>query len=96
MAAPSNPQAAALKLDRYVVIHVATTCDEHGVYVQKDSAETIEIAWILLDSKNCEEVRCRPLPHPWIRPMHTDCRMTAPPGQCSRQAREYAHHRPLQ
>ena len=44
------------KLDRYVVIHVATTCDEHGVYVTKDSAEVIEIGWLLLDSKNCEEV----------------------------------------
>ena len=45
------------KLDRYVVIHVATTCDEHGVYVTKDSAEVIEIGWILLDANKCEEVR---------------------------------------
>jgi len=44
------------KLDRYVVIHVATTCDEHGVYVTKDSAEVIEIGWILLDTKTCDEV----------------------------------------
>lgn len=44
-------------LDRYVVVHVATTCDEHGVYVTKDSAEVIELGWILLDAKNCEEVR---------------------------------------
>ena len=43
-------------LDRYVVIHVATTCDEHGVYVTKDSAEVIELGWILLDAKSCEEV----------------------------------------
>lgn len=43
-------------LDRYVVIHVATTCDEHGVYVTKDSAEVIEVGWILLDAKSCEEV----------------------------------------
>lgn len=42
--------------DRYVVIHVATTCDEHGVYVTKDSAEVIELGWILLDSKSLEEV----------------------------------------
>ena len=47
----------APKLDRYVVIHVATTCDEHGVYVTKDSAEVIELGWILLDSKTCDEVR---------------------------------------
>jgi hypothetical protein len=44
-------------LDRYVVVHVATTCDEHGVYVTKDSAEVIELGWILLDAKNREEVR---------------------------------------
>ena len=50
-AAPPTP-----KLDRYVVIHVATTCDEHGVYVTKDSAEVIELGWILLDSKTCDEV----------------------------------------
>ncbi|OAP55277.1 hypothetical protein AYL99_10250 [Fonsecaea erecta] len=50
-AAPSVP-----KLDRYVVIHVATTCDEHGVYVTKDSAEVIELGWILLDSKTCDEI----------------------------------------
>ncbi|KAJ6130870.1 Zinc finger RanBP2-type [Penicillium capsulatum] len=44
------------KLDRYVVIHVATTCDEHGVYVTKDSAEVIELGWILLDTKTCDEL----------------------------------------
>ncbi|CAD0054414.1 unnamed protein product [Aureobasidium pullulans] len=50
--APTTPGGG---LDRYVVIHVATTCDEHGVYVTKDSAEVIELGWILLDSKNCDE-----------------------------------------
>jgi hypothetical protein len=43
-------------VDRYVVIHVATTCDEHGVYVTKDSAEVIELGWILLDASTMEEV----------------------------------------
>lgn len=53
------------KLDRYVVIHVATTCDEHGVYVTKDSAEVIELGWILLDTKTCEEVHTIPqIPFP--------------------------------
>ena len=52
--ATATPQSS--NLDRYVVIHVATTCDEHGVYVTKDSAEVIEIGWILLDAKSCEEV----------------------------------------
>lgn len=54
------PQAQGGNLDRYVIIHVATTCDEHGVYVTKDSAEVIELGWILLDSKNCDEV-CLPM-----------------------------------
>jgi hypothetical protein len=53
----STAPPAPPNLDRYVVIHVATTCDEHGVYVTKDSAEVIELGWILLDAKNCDEVR---------------------------------------
>ncbi len=51
-----STQSQQGNLDRYVVIHVATTCDEHGVYVTKDSAEVIELGWILLDAKSCEEV----------------------------------------
>jgi hypothetical protein len=61
MAAVSAPTP---KLDRYIVIHVATTCDEHGVYVTKDSAEVIELGWILLDTKTCEEVHFSALPGP--------------------------------
>ncbi|KKK17655.1 RNA binding protein [Aspergillus rambellii] len=53
MASVSSPTP---KLDRYIVIHVATTCDEHGVYVTKDSAEVIELGWILLDTKTCDEL----------------------------------------
>lgn len=49
-------QSPTPKLDRYIVVHVSTTCDEHGVYVTKDSAEVIELGWILLDTKSCEEV----------------------------------------
>ena len=68
LAAPLAPDKSAMaavsaptpKLDRYIVIHVATTCDEHGVYVTKDSAEVIELGWILLDTKTCEEVRSPP------------------------------------
>ena len=52
----ASTQGQKPHLDRYVVIHVATTCDEHGVYVTKDSAEVIELGWILLDAKSCEEV----------------------------------------
>jgi hypothetical protein len=53
-----------LNIDRYVVIHVATTCDEHGVYVTKDSAEVIELGWILVDATTLEEVRNTMLPLP--------------------------------
>lgn len=54
--APSNG-VHNTPFDRYVVIHVATTCDEHGVYVTKDSAEVIELGWILLNGKTLDEVR---------------------------------------
>ncbi|KAK4105072.1 hypothetical protein N658DRAFT_199767 [Parathielavia hyrcaniae] len=53
MATQQNPP---FKVDRYVVIHVATTCDEHGVYVTKDSAEVIELGWILLDANTLDEL----------------------------------------
>lgn len=54
----ASQQLPKLNIDRYVVIHVATTCDEHGVYVTKDSAEVIELGWILLDANSLEEVSC--------------------------------------
>ncbi|KAI6949199.1 hypothetical protein KC321_g18644 [Hortaea werneckii] len=38
--------------DKYCVIHVATTCDEHGVYVTKDSAEVIELGWVVVDARD--------------------------------------------
>lgn len=65
-AAPPVP-----KLDRYVIIHVATTCDEHGVYVTKDSAEVIELGWILLDAKTCDEVCLGQVG--WAHVMLEDC-----------------------
>ncbi|KAK8040797.1 hypothetical protein PG994_013804 [Apiospora phragmitis] len=52
----SNQPPQPPHFDRYVVIHVATTCDEHGVYVTKDSAEVIELGWILLDAKSLDEI----------------------------------------
>lgn len=64
MATQPTPNPQAPNLDRYVVIHVATTCDEHGVYVTKDSAEVIELGWILLDAKSCEEVPTPRFPLP--------------------------------
>ena len=55
----SQQPVSSFSVDRYVVIHVATTCDEHGVYVTKDSAEVIELGWILLDANTLEEVSSR-------------------------------------
>ncbi|EME81903.1 uncharacterized protein MYCFIDRAFT_50263 [Pseudocercospora fijiensis CIRAD86] len=46
---PSPPQ-----FEKYCIIHIATTCDEHGVYVTKDSAEVIEIGWVVVDAQNPE------------------------------------------
>jgi hypothetical protein len=64
MAAPQQPVSqqppvtslVPNHIDRYVVIHIATTCDEHAVFVSKDSAEVIEIGWILIDAKTLDEV----------------------------------------
>ncbi len=72
----ASTQGQPPKLDRYVVIHAATTCDEHGVYVTKDSAEVIELGWILLDAKSCEEVRSIPsaiIDRHHARPRHAWC-----------------------
>ncbi|KAL9099335.1 MAG: hypothetical protein Q9163_005151 [Psora crenata] len=49
-------QGKPADLDTYLVTHVATTCDEHGVYVTRDSAEVIEIGWILLNAKTLDEI----------------------------------------
>jgi hypothetical protein len=49
-------QSGGFHTDRYIVVHVSTTCDEHGVYVTKDSAEVIELGWILVDAQSLEEV----------------------------------------
>lgn len=78
-------------LQRYVVIHVATTCDEHGVYVTKDSAEVIELGWILLDSSNCEEA-CT------ARAMHTMATNTFldHSRERPRQARQHSNYSTLQ
>ncbi|KAK5113438.1 hypothetical protein LTR85_010866 [Meristemomyces frigidus] len=45
--APGSPS-----FDKYCIIHIATTCDEHGVYVTKDSAEVIEIGWVVVDARD--------------------------------------------
>lgn len=89
--------APSPKLDRYIVIHVATTCDEHGVYVTKDSAEVIELGWILLDTKTCEEVYIYSIYCLISGVCGADvCCCLVAPGKCPRQARQHSHHAPLQ
>lgn len=89
----SNPPQSP-KLDRYVVIHVATTCDEHGVYVTKDSAEVIELGWLLLDTKTCEEVSYKEFEK--FLPPGADCSLLAAPREHSCQARQYSNNTALQ
>ena len=40
--------------DIYVVVHIATTCDESTTYVTKDSTELIEFAWSVVDATTLE------------------------------------------
>jgi len=47
------------RLGRITPYRIWIVCDKHGVYVTKGSAEVIEIDWLLLDAKNCEEKDCR-------------------------------------
>ncbi|KAF2112310.1 hypothetical protein BDV96DRAFT_580506 [Lophiotrema nucula] len=57
--ASTTPQTS--KLDRHVVVHVATTCDKHGVYVTKDSAEVVEIvgsSWMRRAARSFASVWC--------------------------------------
>lgn len=95
----SQPQ---LNIDRYVVIHVATTCDEHGVYVTKDSAEVIELGWILLDANSLEEVSgpCRAYSYSRsLSPFPSDTLAFNPidhPRERSRQASQYSDYSALQ
>ena len=48
----AGPAGGQQQFEKYVVIHVATTCDEHGVYVTKDSAEVIELGWTVVDARD--------------------------------------------
>lgn len=100
-AAPSSPQ-----FDKYCVIHVATTCDEHGVYVTKDSAEVIEIGWVVVDARdpNLGEVRRSTISTrkllegsgQWEEScLLTTFLSTAAPSIHPRQAHQHPNHAPL-
>lgn len=95
-----------LNIDRYVVIHVATTCDEHGVYVTKDSAEVIELGWILLDATSLEQVSIPVLLHrnPFTVPILQLIRalltllfiLIDHPRERSRKTCQHSHHSTVQ
>lgn len=38
----------------YVVVHLATTCDDLAVYVPRDACELLEISWCTVDSKSLQ------------------------------------------
>jgi len=48
-------KGARQDIDRYLVIHVTTALEEHGALLTKDPAKVIEIGWLLLAAKNCED-----------------------------------------
>ncbi|CAN3376520.1 hypothetical protein DIRU0_E31670 [Diutina rugosa] len=54
--------------DIYVVVHVATTCDESTTYVTKDSAEVIEWAWAVVDAQSLATVHRQSV---LVRPVNT-------------------------
>lgn len=94
----SSQQSSQFSVERYVVIHVATTCDEHGVYVTKDSAEVIELGWILLDANTLEEVCAnQPLTH---HCPYSGRVLTLPildyTRKCSRQACQHSYYASVQ
>ena len=47
-----GPAPTAHQFEKFCILHVATTCDEHGVYVTKDSAEVIELGWVTVDARD--------------------------------------------
>ncbi|KAF2858583.1 hypothetical protein K470DRAFT_220973 [Piedraia hortae CBS 480.64] len=49
---PLNSAANGYAFEKFCVMHIATTCDEHGMYVTRDSAEVIEIGWVVVCCAN--------------------------------------------
>ncbi|EEQ39416.1 putative uncharacterized RNA-binding protein [Clavispora lusitaniae] len=40
--------------DVYVVVHLASTCDDTGIYVPRDACELIELSWTTVDAKTLQ------------------------------------------
>lgn len=41
----------------YVVVSLATTCDEHSSYIARDAREIVQIAWSIVSASSLAEVR---------------------------------------
>ncbi|ODV81010.1 uncharacterized protein CANTADRAFT_28878, partial [Suhomyces tanzawaensis NRRL Y-17324] len=54
--------------DIYVVVHIATTCDESTTYVTKDATEMIELAWNVVDATTLSSIH---LDSCLVRPVNT-------------------------
>ncbi|KAK6456062.1 uncharacterized protein RJT20DRAFT_117995 [Scheffersomyces xylosifermentans] len=54
--------------DVYIVILIATTCDESTTYVTKDSTELIEFAWSVVDATTLEKLHQESV---LVRPVNT-------------------------
>lgn len=54
--------------DLYVVVHIATTCDESTAYVARDSTELIELAWLVVDASSLENTHQETV---LVRPVNT-------------------------
>lgn len=54
--------------DIYVVVHIATTCDESTAYVARDSTELIELAWLVVDASTLENTHQETV---LVRPINT-------------------------
>lgn len=55
--------------DIYVVVHIATTCDDNNNYISRDSTEIIELSWAIVDActlqiNHTENVHIKPINTP--------------------------------
>lgn len=54
--------------DVYVVIHIATTCDDNNNYISRDSTEVIEFSWSIVDAL---ELKIDHTQNIYIKPINT-------------------------
>lgn len=49
-----KPLSPYIMSDVYVVVHLATTCDDSAVYVPRDTCELLELSWATVDAKTLQ------------------------------------------